>query len=189
LVMRTQPAGRIVVPVTASRTLDRLAEEHGFAITRSRGTPRALTEAALGEDVVLVGEEQGGLIFPRFQPAFDGMAAVVRILEMMARLDVRLHQLTRAVPESHVVRLEVPCPNERKGTVMRRLMEATKGEDVELVEGVRVRRDDEWVAAIPDADRACFHVVAEAADRERARILAEEVRHPTPGRRAGPPAR
>ena len=60
LVMRTQPAGRVVVPVTASRTLDRLAAEHGFAITRARGTPRALTEAALGEDVVLVGEEQGG---------------------------------------------------------------------------------------------------------------------------------
>ena len=51
-----------------------------------------------------MGEELGGLIFPRFQPAFDGMSAVVRILEMMARLDVRLHQLTRAVPESHMVR-------------------------------------------------------------------------------------
>jgi len=186
LVMRTQPSGRIVVPVTASRTLDRLAEEHGFALTRSRGTPRALTEAALGEDVVLVGEEQGGFIFPRFQPAFDGMAAVVRILEMMARLDVRLHQLTRAVPESHIVRLEVPCPNERKGTVMRRLMEATKGEDVELIEGVRVRRGDEWVAAIPDADRACFHVVAEAPDRDRARVLAEEFRDRIAGWRREP---
>jgi mannose-1-phosphate guanylyltransferase/phosphomannomutase len=125
---------------------------------------------------VLVGEELGGVIFPRFQPAFDGMAAVVRILEMMARLDVRLHQLTRAVPESHIVRLEVPCPNERKGTVMRRLMEATKGEDVELIEGVRVRRAEEWVAATPDADRGCFHVVAEAGDKERARALAEEFR-------------
>jgi mannose-1-phosphate guanylyltransferase/phosphomannomutase len=74
------------------------------------------------------------------------------------------------------VRLEVPCPNERKGTVMRRLMEATKGEDVELIEGVRVRRAEEWVAATPDADRGCFHVVAEAGDKERARALAEEFR-------------
>jgi Nucleoside-diphosphate-sugar pyrophosphorylase involved in lipopolysaccharide biosynthesis/translation initiation factor 2B, gamma/epsilon subunits (eIF-2Bgamma/eIF-2Bepsilon) len=186
LVMRTQPVGRIVVPVTASSTLDRLAEEHGFAVTRSRGTPRALTEAALGDEVVMVGEEQGGFIFPRFQPAFDGMGAVVRILEMMARLDVRLHQLTRAVPESHIARLEVPCPNERKGTVMRRLMQATKGEDVELIEGVRVRRGEEWVAAIPDADRACFHVVAEAPDRERARVLAEEFRDRIAGWRREP---
>ncbi len=186
LVMRTQPAGRIVVPVTASRAMERLAREHGFQLTRSRGTPRALTEAALAPDVALVGEELGGLIFPKFQPVFDAMAAVVRVLEMMARLDVRLHQLTRAVPESHVARGEVPCPDERKGAVMRRLIEATKREDVDLIEGVRVRRGEEWVAAIPDADRPCFHVVAEATDNERARTLVEEFRDRITGWRKEP---
>ena len=176
LVMRTRPPGRIVVPVTASRAVERMAAEYGFEVTRSRGTARALTEAALASDVALVGEELGGLIFPSFHPAFDGMSGVVRILEMMARLDVRLHQLTRAVPESHITRLEVPCPDERKGAVMRRLIEATKGGEVELIEGVRVRMGEDWVAAIPDADRPIFHVIAEAGDRERAQGLAQEFR-------------
>ena len=176
LVMRTRPPGRIVVPVTASRAVERMAAEYGFEVTRSRGTARALTEAALASDVALVGEELGGLIFPSFHPAFDGMSGVVRILEMMARLDVRLHQLTRAVPESHITRLEVPCPDERKGAVMRRLIDATKGGDVELIEGVRVRMGEDWVAAIPDADRPIFHVIAEAGDRERAQGLAQEFR-------------
>jgi mannose-1-phosphate guanylyltransferase / phosphomannomutase len=187
LAMRTQPPGRIVVPVTASRAVERLADEHGFRVTRSRGTPRALTEAALAPDVVLVGEELGGLIFPRFQPAFDAMSAVARILQMMAHLGVRLHQLTRAVPESHVVRAEVPCPDERKGAVMRRLIEHTKRDGVELIEGVRVCRGDGWVAAMPDADRACFHVVAEAGDRARAQNLAKEFRdHIAAWRREAP---
>jgi mannose-1-phosphate guanylyltransferase/phosphomannomutase len=176
LVMRTRPPGRIVVPVTASRVVERLAAEHGFQVTRSRGTPRALTEAALAPDVAFVGEEMGGLIFPSFQPAFDGMSAAMRILEMMARLDVRLHQLASSVPESHIVRLEVPCPDERKGAVMRRLIAATKGGNTELIEGVRVRMGDDWVAAIPDADRATFHVVAESDHRDRAQRLAEEFR-------------
>src|SRR4029453_860438 len=47
LVMRTQPAGRIVVPVTVPLALEVLAREHGFTLVRSRGTPRALTESAL----------------------------------------------------------------------------------------------------------------------------------------------
>src|SRR5262249_50969453 len=50
LVMRTQPRGRIVMPVTAPLALERLAQEHGFLLTRARGAPRALTEAALGPD-------------------------------------------------------------------------------------------------------------------------------------------
>ncbi|HEV2053951.1 MAG TPA: nucleotidyltransferase, partial [Methylomirabilota bacterium] len=186
LVMRTRPSGRIVVPVTASRAVERMAEEHGFQVTRSRGTARALTEAALAPDVALVGEELGGLIFPSFHPAFDGMSAVVRILEMMARLDVRLHPLTREVPETYVARLEVPCPDERKGAVMRRLIEATKGGSVELIEGVRVSMGDDWVAAIPDADRATFHVVAESANRDRAQRLAEEFRDRITGWRKEP---
>jgi len=186
LVMRTRPPGRIVVPITASRAVERMAEEHGFVVTRSRGTSRALTEAALAPDVALVGEEMGGLIFPTFHPAFDGMSAVVRVLEMMARLDVRLHQLTRAVPESHMVRLEVPCPDERKGAVMRRLIEATKHGKVELIEGVRVQMGEDWVAAIPDADRAIFHVVAEASDRDRAQRLADEYRERITGWRKEP---
>lgn len=186
LVMRTQPKGRIVVPVTVSSALERLAAEHGFELTRSRSAPRALTEAALAPDVALVGEDLGGLIFPSFQPAFDGMAAVARILEMMARLDVRLHQLTRAVPEGHVLRGEVPCPDERKGAVMRRLIEATKSEQRDLVEGVRVLRGEDWVAAIPDADRPCFHIVAESTDTERARALVEEFRDRIAGWRKEP---
>ncbi len=186
LVMRTRAPGRIVVPITASRAVERMAEEHGFVVTRSRGTSRALTEAALAPDVALVGEEMGGLIFPTFHPTFDGMSAVVRVLEMMARLDVRLHQLTRAVPESHMVRLEVPCPDERKGAVMRRLIEATKHGKVELIEGVRVQMGEDWVAAIPDADRAIFHVVAEASDRDRAQRLADEYRERITGWRKEP---
>ena len=75
-----------------------------------------------------------------------------------------------------MARAEVPCPNERKGAVMRRLMEETRGKAVELVEGVRVRLGEAWLAAIPDPDRACFHVVGESADRERARSLVEDYR-------------
>ncbi len=174
LAVRTHPGGTVVVPVMASQVVDRLVAEHGFTLCRSRGSPQALAEAAMSPGVVLVGEELGGFIFPAFQPAFDAMAAVVKLLEMMARLEVRLNAFVRLVPETHVARGEVPCPNEKKGVVMRRLIEHTKGQTVELVEGVRLRLGEEWVAALPDPDRACFHVVGESADRERARALVED---------------
>jgi len=173
LTMRTHPPGLVAVPVTAPRVLEQLTAAHGFTLVRTRATPRALTEQAAQRDVVFVGEEQGGCIFPAFQPAFDGMLATVKLLEMMARLEVRLHALARQVPAAHIVREHVPCPNERKGTIMRRLIEATRDEVIELVDGVRVRIGEDWVAAIPDPDRALFHVIAEAGTRGRAQELVE----------------
>lgn len=171
LVVRTQPEATCAVPVTASQVVETLAATHGGKLLRTRTSPRALMEQAAQGGVAFVGDERGGLIFPAFQPAFDAMCATVKLLEMMARLETRLHQLARAVPESHLVRDHVPCPHERKGTVMRRLIETTRGEAVDLVDGVRVRRDGEWIAAIPDPDRALFHVIAEAQSAARAREL------------------
>ncbi len=171
LVMRTHPPGTLAVPVTASQVVDQLAAEHGFRVRRVRSMPRALMETAMEPGVTFVGEEWGGAIFPDFQPAFDGMAAAVKLLEMMARLDVRLHHLTRSVPETHMVRVEVPCPNERKGRVMRQLLESTKGEAAEFVEGVRIHTNGAWIAAIPHPDRAVFQIIAEATTRELAQEL------------------
>jgi mannose-1-phosphate guanylyltransferase/phosphomannomutase len=173
LTMRTHSPGTIAVPVTASRVLEQLTAAHGFTLTHTRASPRALMEQAAQKGMVFVGEERGGCIFPGFQPAFDAMLGTVKILEMMARLEVRLHGLAREIPVSALLREHVPCPHERKGTIMRRLLETTRGQAVELVEGVRVRHGDDWVAAIPDPDRALFHVIAEAATRPRATELVD----------------
>lgn len=168
LVMQTHERGTIAVPVTASRVLDQLAAEHGFSLLRTRASPGALMEQAAQRGMVFVGEERGGFVFPGFQPAFDAMMATVKLLEMMARLDVRLHALARIIPATHLIREHVPCAHEKKGTVMRRLLEVTRGEVVEVVDGIRIRLGDDWVAAIPDPDRAIFHVIAEAGTRNRA---------------------
>jgi mannose-1-phosphate guanylyltransferase/phosphomannomutase len=56
---------------------------------------------------------------------------------------------------------------------MRRLAEATREETIELIDGVRVRIGEDWVAAIPDPDRALFHVIAEAGTRLRAQELVD----------------
>jgi len=173
LTMQTHERGTIAVPVTSSRAIEQLTAAHGFGLLHTRASPRALMEQAAQKGMVFVGEERGGWIFPAFQPAFDGMLATVKLLDMMARTEVRLHALARSVPASHLIRDHVPCPHERKGTVMRRLLELTRDEVIELVEGVRVRLGDDWVAAIPDPDRALFHVIAEASTRSRAQELAD----------------
>ncbi|MBI1892935.1 MAG: nucleotidyltransferase, partial [Candidatus Rokubacteria bacterium] len=172
LVMRTHPPGILAVPVTASHVLEQLAVEHGFQVRRVRSLPRSLMETAMEPGVAFVGEEWGGAIFPEVQPAFDGMAAAIKLLEMMAKLDVRLHHLTRSVPETHLIQVEVTCPNEQKGRVMRQLVESAKGETAELVEGVRIHKNEAWVAAIPHPDRAVFQIIAEAPTREAAQQLA-----------------
>ncbi|MBI5286567.1 MAG: nucleotidyltransferase, partial [Deltaproteobacteria bacterium] len=96
--------GSIALPITASRVIEEMAGIYGFTIKRTKTTARGMMEAALDLEVVFVGEETGGFIFPQFQPAFDGMFATVKLLEMMAVKGMRLHRLTMEIPPGFVKR-------------------------------------------------------------------------------------
>jgi mannose-1-phosphate guanylyltransferase / phosphomannomutase len=168
LVARTQPAGTIGVPITASGVLEELVAPHDFRLIRTKIAPRALMEAATQEDVVFVGDAFGGFIFPGFQPAFDAMLASLKILEMLALSDLSLHEAIRNVPQRATSRDQIPCPWEMKGTIMRSLIEATKDEQVELLDGVKIHRGTDWIILYPDPDRPVFHIQAEASTRTKA---------------------
>lgn len=168
-----QAAGRnIAVPITASRIVEEVAARFGVGVVRTKTTTRSMMETALKNDVLLVAEESGGFIFPKFQPAFDAMYAAVKLLELMAISGERLGQVSRHIPPIYLAHEVVPCPWEAKGTVMRQLMDASRSANVHLVDGIKVFYDGDWVLAYPSQDQAAFHVHAEAGSRERARELA-----------------
>jgi mannose-1-phosphate guanylyltransferase / phosphomannomutase len=176
LVFRTQPPASIGVPVIASSVIEELAAHYGFQVFRTRIAPRALTQTASREGVVFVGDALGGLIFPQFQPAFDGMVATLKVLEMMASQGIRLYQLMRSVPERCLLRDQIPCPWESKGTVMRNLIEETRGENVELIDGIKIYFGKEWVLLFPDQDKPFFNLAAEGETKVRAEALIQEFR-------------
>ena len=176
LVARTQPPGTIGVPITASSVLEDVVAPGGFTVIRTKIAPRALMEAAAKDGVVFVGDAFGGFIFPQFQPAFDAMLGTLKIIEMLAASELSLHEAIRHVPRRVMARDQVACPWERKGAVMRTLIEATKAERVELVDGVKIHLGTDWTVLYPDPDRPVFHILAEATTRARAEEIVGKYR-------------
>jgi mannose-1-phosphate guanylyltransferase/phosphomannomutase len=163
--------GAIAVPVTASRAIDIMAGDYGFEVRRTKTSARGLMEAATEEDAFFVGEQTGGFIFPKFQPNFDGMYAIVKTLEMLSRQGATLKRLAGEVPQSIIVKDRVTCPFERKGMIMRLLAEDSRSSDTMLLDGIRISFGQDWIAAYPSQDHPYFHVVAESATEDGARSL------------------
>ncbi len=168
LVVRTYPSGIIGIPITADSAIEELVRDQGFQVIRTKTAPRASTEAAAQEGVIFVGDGLGGFIFSQFQPSLDGMLATLKLLEMLAIQDLRLHQLIRVIPQRYRCREQLPCPWERKGGTMRALIAATADEQVELVDGVKVHLGGDWVILYPDHDRPYFHIITEGGTQARA---------------------
>jgi mannose-1-phosphate guanylyltransferase/phosphomannomutase len=123
-----------------------------------------------------VGDGEGSYILPDFHPGFDGMMAVVRLLEYLGQLDMRLSDIVADLPPYYLASEEVPCPWERKGRVMRVLHERASrlGSNGQQIDGVRFDLGSEWALILPDPFRPVFHIHAESSSQDHAGALAEK---------------
>jgi mannose-1-phosphate guanylyltransferase/phosphomannomutase len=165
--------GKLAFPITATSLVDRIAEGSGLEVERTPASLAALTRAAAGGDVVFAGSAAGGFVFPDFLPAYDGMASLCKLLELLAPVRRPLSELVAELPQSTVVHRRVRCPWARKGTVMRVLTERMKGREVDLLDGIKVFGDGGWAQVLPDPDEPVVHVYAEAETEEAAAKLGE----------------
>ncbi|HEX6798156.1 MAG TPA: mannose-1-phosphate guanyltransferase [Ktedonobacterales bacterium] len=173
LVLRGQ-GGTIAVPVTAPSVVETVAEREGGKVVYTKVMPQALTSAAMQPEMVMVGDGAGSFAFPEFQPVFDGMFAILKLLEALARYNTTLSEVVASLPPYHLIRTQVNCPWEYKGKVMRILSEQYRERREQPIDGVKIDLGEEWVLVLPDADRPLFHVLAESRSRDAAQALADK---------------
>ncbi|MCU1452961.1 MAG: nucleotidyl transferase [Acidimicrobiales bacterium] len=165
---------RIALPVNTSRVAEQLANRRGVKVQSTKTSTAALMAAASEAGVGFAASDDGGFILPGFLPAFDAGAALVKMLELLAKEGMRLSAVRESLPRVHLAHEEVVTPWEQKGLVMRSLVELSKDRRLELIDGVKVLHDDGWVLALPDPEEPVTHIWAEGDDQATATQLAKE---------------
>lgn len=165
----------IAYPILGTSLLEQMATKRGNVVLRTPINPRQVIEHARKPNVSFVGDAEGGFIFPKFQPAFDAMFAVARILQMLAEHDTTLGKLWEQIkqPEINVTHRRVPCPWGKKGQVMR-MAQVAEDHKIELIDGVKIHLPEGWVIVLPDGSEAFCHLWAEAKTEATARKYLDE---------------
>jgi mannose-1-phosphate guanylyltransferase / phosphomannomutase len=175
LVAAERRGGRIALPVTTTRVAEQVTRFHGTEVLWTSTSPDDLTRACAGHGVVFGGDGRGGFVLPEFSAALDGIAAFVRLLGLVARTRLTLSQIDGRIPQAHLVRRSVPTPWAVKGAVMRTVVSAAGGRQVDTTDGVRVVEDGgAWALVLPDPSEALTHVWAEGRDPAQATDLLTE---------------
>jgi mannose-1-phosphate guanylyltransferase/phosphomannomutase len=167
-------SGTLALPTTVTSLAEPMVEGTELEITRTPSSLSALTQASATNGVVFAGSVGGGFLFPEFLPAYDGVASLCNLLELLAPVDEPLSELVAGLPESTVVHRQVRCPWARKGTVMRILTERLKGKKVDTLDGIKVYEQRGWVQVLPDPDEPLVHVYAEGNTPDETISLEEE---------------
>jgi mannose-1-phosphate guanylyltransferase/phosphomannomutase len=168
--------GKLAFPVTVTSQVDRLAKGSGLQVIRTPASLGELTKAAAQDGVIFAGAVGGGYVFPDFLPAYDAMASLCKLLELLAPVDRPLSELVAELPVSTLVHRQLPCPWAQKGLVMRVLTERLKGRDVDLLDGIKVSDRRGWAHVLPDPDEPLVHIYAEGKDEQASNELETELR-------------
>ncbi len=164
----------VAVPIAASAEVERVAAEYGVRVVRVRNSHSAMMEATRDPAVRFVGGTRGDFIFPDYLFAADGMFSVAKLLEMLALTGWELSELDAQLPRRYQQEVLVPCPWERKGSVLRRALECADADRRELVDGVKLWMGTRSVLIFPDRQSAAMVLIAEADTQEEAEALAQQ---------------
>jgi mannose-1-phosphate guanylyltransferase/phosphomannomutase len=176
MVARTTKGAVIAMPATVTEAIDRIASENGATIERTRSDRRSMMAYAEENHgrLAFAAGTAGEPIFPEFSSAFDALYGAVKLMEMLAAEKCNLSELVDMLPDWHVATREIACPWERKGIIMRTILDENKhNSDIDLADGIRIRRDGGWALVLPDASDPKMNVYAEGRDDGQAQNFAD----------------
>ena len=124
--------------------------------------------------MIFAGAVGGGYVFPEFLPAYDAIASLCKLLELLAPVRRPLSELVSELPASTLVHRQVPCPWSLKGVVMRVLTERLRDRDLNLLDGIKVFDKRGWAQILPDPDEPLVHIYAEGRSDEESQQLEAE---------------
>jgi len=167
--------GKVVVPITATSQVEEVVGGR-FEVVRTPATLPELTRAAAGDGVVFAGAPGGGYVFPGFLPAYDAIAALCKLLELLAPVEEPLSKLIAELPRPTLVHRQVQCPWALKGAVMRVLNERYADGNVDTTDGIKIFDSRGWVQVLPDGDEPTIHLYAEGETPADSEELETELR-------------
>jgi mannose-1-phosphate guanylyltransferase/phosphomannomutase len=177
LLSEAHPGAVIALPVNTTSAATALATERGARVVPTRLADAHIMEVASAGGVSLAASGTGAFIWPDFLGAYDGLVTLGHVLDLLAATGRALSDVVAALPPVHVAHETLATPWDRRGAVMRELVEHVDPDEVVLVDGVKLLGDSEWMLVRPDPVEPVTHVWAEAATEARAdQIVAETIR-------------
>jgi phosphomannomutase len=176
--------GSVVRTVSTTRMIDRLAQRYGLVLHETPVGFNHIADYMMKEDVLIGGEESGGIAFHGHIPEGDGILMGLLIIEMVACYGVSLYDLVQdllkevgpAFYERADLRLKHPVS---KSAMTEKLVHdapsAIGGEQISEVttrDGVKyILADDSWLLIRPSGTEPVLRVYAEGRSMDMVQAL------------------
>ncbi len=169
--------GTVVKSISTTRMVDRLAARYDLPVVETPVGFNHIADRMLNDEVLIGGEESGGLSIQGHIPEGDGVLMGLLLLEIMAVAQAPLHELVEdlqnTVGPTCYARRDIPLRTRiSKPKMVERLLNDPPGSlggesvvDVNQVDGVKyLLADESWLLIRPSGTEPVLRVYAEGRD-------------------------
>ena len=184
LVEKRDLSGAVVRTVSTTRMIDRLAKRYGLDLHETPVGFNHIADYMMSENILIGGEESGGISFKGHIPEGDGVAMGLLLIEMVAEAKKPLHEMVNeliedvgpAFYERSDLRLKRPVAKVEMTELLTKQAPAEIGgekvEEVSTRDGVKyILTDDSWLLIRPSGTEPVLRVYAEGRSEEMVKAL------------------
>ena len=177
-------SGTVVKSISTTRMVGRLAARYGLPLVETPVGFNHIANYMLNDDVLIGGEESGGISIKGHIPEGDGVLMGLLLLEIVAAAGASLHELVASLQAdagpAYYARRDILLRRPvAKTEMVTRLVEDVPGSlggqevvEVKTLDGVKyLLADDSWLLIRPSGTEPVLRVYAEARDEAMVEVL------------------
>jgi len=177
-------AGKVIRSVSTTRMIDRLVKRYGLEVYETPVGFNHIADYMLKDDVLIGGEESGGISFKGHIPEGDGILMGLLLTEIVAAAGKSLHELVSNLlkdvgPAFYTrsdLRLQYPVAKARMTQELTEKAPVQIGQlkvsEVSTIDGVKyILEDDSWLLIRPSGTEPVLRVYSEGRSPEIVRAM------------------
>lgn len=174
--LKENGGGTIVTTVATSQAIYDIAEEYNGEVIATAVGDLLVARKLKDTDGLFGGEENGGLIFPKFVYGRDAALTVAKILEIIVKENKPLSELVSELPVYYSAKMKTECSDNLKEEVMSKIaheVKETTDYELDTTDGVKIFKDGGWVIIRPSGTEPIFRSYSEGNSQKQADEMAE----------------
>ncbi len=168
--------GNTVSNLSSTRALRDITEKHGGTYSASAVGEVNVVKMMKETKAVIGGEGNGGIIVPELHYGRDALAGIALFLTHLAKFGKICSMLRASYPDYFISKNKIELtPEINIDDLMKKVQEKYKKQPINLVDGVKIEFDNEWVHLRRSNTEPIIRIYAESRSEATANHLAEKI--------------
>ncbi|MFO7889889.1 MAG: phosphoglucosamine mutase [bacterium] len=165
----------VVVNLSTTRAVEDIARQAGVKCFRTPVGEIHVAKKMISIKAAVGGEGNGGVILPEIHPGRDAPVALTLTLQALLEHGGSVSELYKLLPQYVITKRKIRIDQKDPDMILEKFIKNHNHEQLDLTDGIRMDRADNWAHIRKSNTEPIIRVVAEAENREKSEALCRDI--------------